>query len=543
MKQLLLSLSTKVFMSAAALVLCGMLQAQVSPETMKTISTPDKSAKTRIGVLEFRDGMPSTKTAQALWDELDYVRGVDAFMNGYAAVSQWAIQAGFQEQGIKDNEVLVFSKLMDCRSLFLTANADTYYFWSFVDLSNGPMIVETPPNTLGVFDDMWWRWVSDFGVPGPDRGMGGKYLLVPEGWKGQLPSEGYFIRHARTSRVSFLGRAFIDEQPIAEIDKTVKSTLKIYPYAPGGYGTTIASFLGGDAKLGQLQKPTETKFHEGSGRIMNTIPPADYSYFEMLDKAVQAEPAEALDPEVAGQLYAIGIVKGRSFNPDARMKGILTEAAAVGNAASRTISFAPRASEGFGYYDAKSQWVNSLFVGGYEFLSPPPEVTREGIKQSANDGATKLNSRIGMFYTATGITPAMCMRLTGIGSQYLVAFFDAKGVALDGAKTYKIVLPKGIPAAKFWSLTVYDNQTRSMLATSQMFPRVGSQNYPTPAAKTEADGSTIVWFGPKRPAAAHDSNWVQTTPGKGWFVMLRLYSPEQSFFDKSWKVGDVEEVK
>ncbi len=533
----------KIYAISASLFICSLLQAQVSPETIKSISTSDKSEKTRIGVLEFKDGIPSAKTAQSIWNELDYIRGVDAFINAYPAVSQYAIRDGFLKAGVNDNEVLVFSKLMNCKSLFLTANADTYYFWSYVDLSKGPVVIETPPNTLGIFDDMWWRWVGDFGVPGPDRGIGGKYLLVPEGYKGQLPGEGYFVRYSRTSRVAVLGRAFIDEQPIAEIDKIVKSTLKIYPFAAGGYGTTIASFLAGESILGQLQKPTEVKFHEGSDRVMNTIPPADYSFFEMLDKAVQAESAEALDPEIAGMLYAIGIVKGKTFAPDARMKKILVEAAAVGNAASRTISVAPRASEGFAYYGGNSQWVNSLFVGGYEFLIPPPDITKEGVKQYPNDGARKLDSRIGMFYTATGITPAMCMRLPNIGSQYLVTFHDVQGIAFDGAKTYKVALPKGIPAAKFWSLTVYDNQTRSMIQTPQMFPRAGSQSYPTPAAIAETDGSTVIYFGPKKPANAKEGNWIQTTPGKGWFLMIRLYSPLPSFFDKSWKVGEVEEVK
>lgn len=536
-------MNKRIFAISAILLAYGALQAQVAPETLKSISTPDKSTKTRIGVLEFKDGAPSSKTASALWDELDYIRGVDAFINGYAAVSQYAIHNGFQEQGIKDNEVLVFSKLMNSKSLFLTANADTYYFWSFLDLSNGPVIIETPPNSLGVLDDMWWRWISDFGVSGPDRGVGGKYLIVPPGYQGQLPEEGYFIRHSRTNRVSFLGRAFIDEQPISEIDKIVKSTLKIYTYAPGGYGTTIASFLAVENKLGQLQKPTEVKFHEGSDRIMNTIPPADYSYFEMLDKAVQAEPAEALDPEVAGQLYAIGIIKGKTFNPDERMKKILVEAATIGNAASRTIAFSPRQSEQFGYYGNNSQWVNSLFLGGYEFLTPPPEITKEGVKQYPIDGAYKINARIGMFYTATGITPAMCMRLPNIGSQYLAGFHDSKGIALDGGKTYKVVLPKGIPAAKFWSLTAYDNQTRSMLETPQLFPRAGSQNYPTAAATAEADGSTVIYFGPKKPATVKEGNWIQTMPNKGWFVLVRLYSPLPAFFDKSWKVGEIEEVK
>ena len=132
------------------------------------------------------------------------------------------------------------------------------------------------------------------------------------------------------------------------------------------------------------------------------------------------------------------------------------------------------------------------------------------------------------FYTATGITPAMCMRLTNIGSQYLIANVDADGEPFDGAKTYRVTLPKDIPAARFWSFTVYDNQTRSMLQTDQRYPRAGSQSYPSPAAEPEPDGSTVVYFSPTQPDGVADGNWIQTDPDKGWFVVLRLYSPLQS---------------
>ncbi|HME32226.1 MAG TPA: DUF1214 domain-containing protein, partial [Terriglobales bacterium] len=158
-------------------------------------------------------------------------------------------------------------------------------------------------------------------------------------------------------------------------------------------------------------------------------------------------------------------------------------------------------------------------------------------------GARTLDSRTAMFYYATGITPAMCMRLTEIGSQYLGAFTDSKGEYLDGSKTYKITLPPNIPAAKFWSFTVYDNQTRSMLDTPQRFPRAGSQSYPTPAAVANPDGSTIVYFGPTKPAGVKDGNWIQTVPGKGWNTLLRFYSPLEPFFSKTWRPGEFELVK
>ena len=167
---------------------------------------------------------------------------------------------------------------------------------------------------------------------------------------------------------------------------------------------------------------------------MNTIPPNDFAYWETIDELVQQEPAGSGDPEILGQLAAVGIRKGQSFAPDERMRAILEDAVAVGNATARTISFAPRESEGFAYYPG-SAWFNMLFVGGYEFLTPPPEITADGVVQHASDGARKLNSRIAFYYPATGDSPAMCMRLTGIGSQYLIASRDADGEFVDGART------------------------------------------------------------------------------------------------------------
>ena len=200
-----------------------------------------------------------------------------------------------------------------------------------------------------------------------------------------------------------------------------------------------------------------------------------------------------------GQLAAIGIVKGQPFEPDERMRRILEDAAAVGNATSRALFFDSRASEEFAYYGDDSAWFNMLWVGGYTFETPPPLVTKEGIKPFPATGVRKLHSRTSFLYAATGVSPAMCMRLTGIGSQYLMAVKDADGNVFDGAQTYQVTLPPDIPAARFWSFTLYDNETRSMLQTPQRFPRAGSQSYPTPAATANDDGSTTITFGPERP--------------------------------------------
>jgi hypothetical protein len=516
--------------------------------------TTSNRVESSIGVLEYKDGAPSKTTSQKAYDYLDLMHAVEAFTNAYQGASTSALVKGLNDAGIPNNEALIFSELMDAKSLFLTANADVIYFFSNLDVTNGPIVVETPPLSLGVIDDMWFRWVTDFGLPGPDRGEGGKYLIVPPGYKGALPETGYTICKMRTTRAILLGRSFLENNDPKPAAALLKKTFKIYPFRFGGYGTSIATALDGSESLlrnpeGQLDwsflRPQEpVKFHEGSGKSMNTIPPNDFSYFEMINDLVQKEPANALDPEIMGSLAAIGIVKGKPFNLDERMKKILTDAAKIGTAIARTVNWNARASEGFDYYPGSHTWTNYLFVGGYTFETPPPAVSAEGvITPYPPTGARTLNSRTGMFFYATGVTPAMIMRLTGIGSQYLGAWSDSKGEYFDGGKTYKITLPANIPAQKFWSFTVYDNQTRSMLETPQRYPRAGSQSYPSPAAVANPDGSTTVWFGPSKPSSVPDGNWIQTVPGKGWNVLLRLYSPTETFFTKTWRAGEIEKVE
>jgi hypothetical protein len=515
----------------------------VSSETLHSISTPER-VDSRLGALEYVDGFPSRATSELVYDHLDFVHALNVFLNGFAGASTYALRKGFQDAGAKDNQILMFSELMDSESLFLTANADTVYFIGIVDLSSGPMVVETPPDALGIFDDMWWRWIVDFGLPGPDRAEGGRFLLIGPDYDGPLPDSGYHLGHSRTTRAFMLGRSFINENPDMDPAPTVeliKRTTKIYPYAQGGFGTSVATLLEGQVRRDPPAEIPETVFVEASGKAFNTIPPTDSNFYALLNELVQEQPAGSTEIELTGELAAIGIVKGKPFAPDERMRRVLEEAAAVGTATSRALLFDPRESEGFAYYDG-SAWENQMWVGGYNFETPPPLVTADGIKPFPATGVRALHSRVAWFYGYTGVTPAMCMRLTGIGSQYVFAFYDADGNRLDGGKNYRVTLPPDIPAARFWSITLYDTETRSMLQTPQRYPRAGSQCYPTPAATANADGTTTVTFSPERPADSPEGNWIQTTEGKGFFPILRLYSPLQSFFDKSWRPSEIEAV-
>jgi hypothetical protein len=498
--------------SLAAATLAGALAAATihaqTPQKMKmttsippSITTPD-SVDTPIGTLKFFDGFPDEATVQKVYDNLDFSRGVQAFMSGMPGTSLVGMRTGFEKLGAINGTILIFEDRLDSKSLFLTGNTDSVYFSTWLNLKDGLLVIESPPNVLAFLDDSWFQYVADIGNAGPDKGKGGKYLVLPPGYKGEVPG-GYFVARSRTYNLWLMGRGFMVNGDLKPAVEGIKKNLRIYP-------------------LAQAKNPPETKFINGSGVELNTIHANDFSYFEELNEVVQEEPSEALDPERLGLFASIGIEKGKPFAPDARMKKILTEAAAVGNATSRAILFRTRMKEA--YYYPNSAWVTT-FAGGYEFLLQP--------------GVRNLDARTMFHYYATGITPAMALKMVGIGSQYAAAFVDSEGRPLDGSKTYKIHLPPNIPAKNFWSFVVYDNQTRSMLQTDQPFPSIGSQ---AKGIVVNTDTSVDVWFGPTAPQG-HEANWVQTVPDKGWNVLLRLYGPLQPWFDKTWKPGEFELVK
>ena len=402
------------------------------------ITTPDK-VQTRLGTLSFFDGFPDDATVETVMDNLDFSRGVQAFLNGMPGASLVGMRAGYRKLGVVNDTVLLFESLFDSKSLFLTGNTDSVYFSTWLDLTDGPLVLEAPPKVLAMLDDFWFQYVTDIGNAGPDKGQGGKYLVLPPGYKGEVP-EGYFVAHSRTYNLWLMGRGFKVDGDLRPGVESIKKNLRIYP-------------------LAQAENPPQTTFINGSGVELNTIHANDFSYFEELNQIVQEEPSDALDPERLGLFASIGIEKGKPFAPDARMKKILTEAAAVGNATARAMLFRNRMKDA--YFFPNSAWMTTFIGGSYEFLSQP--------------GVRNLDARALFHYYATGITPAMAMKMVGIGSQYAAAFVDSEAKPLDGSKTYKIHLPPNIPAKDFWSFVVYDNQTRSMLQTDQRFPSIGSQ--------------------------------------------------------------------
>jgi hypothetical protein len=468
-----------------------------------SIETPD-TVQTRIGTLKFFDGLPDPETVNKVYDNLDFSRGVEAFLSGMPAASVYAFCEGLSQAGVKRNSGIgITEDLMDARSLFLTPNSTTVYVLACLDLKDGPVVLEVPPGVLGPVDDAYFRYVTDVGLIGPDKGKGGKYLFVPPGYTGQLPSEGYFVAKSPTYSNLIFYRAFVQNGNIAAATQGVKANARIYP-------------------LSAAANPPPATFVNTSGMQFNTIHANDFHFYEEINSVIQHEPADAFDPEIVGLFAAIGIKKDKPFAPDARMKAILIDAVAVANATARAILFAPRDERVKLYSDR--QWGTGFVGGSYEFL---------------NNGERMLDARTLFHYYATGITPAMAFSKPGTGSAYAYAARDSMGRYLDGGKTYKITLPAPIPAGQFWSFMVYDGQTRSMLETDQKLAGLDSNE---PDIKKNADGSVTVWFAPKAPAG-QEANWVQTMPGKGWNSLLRLYAPLEPWFDKTWKPGDFELVE
>jgi hypothetical protein len=465
-----------------------------------SIRIPDR-LDTRIGTLAFVDGFPDPATVERVYDGLDFQRGVQAFLTCIPAVSQHAVRKALRTFGPDNHTVLLFESLMDSKTLFLSGNTDTVYAMAWLDLRNGPVVVESPPNTFGLVDDAWLRYVADLGNAGPDRGKGGKFLFVPPGHRDRLPS-GHFVFHSRTFGNAFGARGFLVKGSTRPATEAFEKQLRIYP-------------------LSQARNAPPSNVVRVSGHSFNTIFPADLTYFEALDQIVQEEPLESSDAETLGLLAALGIRKGRPFAPEPRMRRILAEAAAVGHATARALAYRPRIDDAYLY--PNSSWITPFAGGSYEF---------------APGGVPLLDARTLFFFIATGITPAMTSKMVGSGSQYAAAFVDSRDRPLDGRNTYRLHLPPEVPAKIFWSVTAYDVQTRSQLQTHQRLPSVGSQT----GVVLSHDRSVDIFFGP-RPPAGQDHNWVQTVPGKGWFAALRLYGPREAWFDKSWRPSDLEELE
>ncbi|MDH6279616.1 DUF1254 domain-containing protein [Prescottella agglutinans] len=449
--------------------------------------------ETPIGAFEFFDGVPLPDTTRKLYEGLDFLRGIEVFLNAVPGASLVAMRRGFRSVGVDGIATMAYTEpRANSGSYFLTPNTETTYGTMFIDLRDGPVVIEPPTQSLCVVDDFWFRYVADMGIAGPDKGEGGKYLFLPPGYEGHEP-DGYYTYRTPTFTNWVVFRALGGVE-------AMKQT-RVY-------------------RLADAANPPALAFVNVADKTFNTVHANDFSFFEEVDELVQEEPAESLDPERAGQLAAIGIQHGRKFAPDERLRGILDAAAKTAAGISRALVYSPRNPDSFVFEG--SSWKGAFVGGSYEFL---------------DHHARLLDARTQFHYFATVITPAMAHAQVGAGSAYAYTAEDSQGRILDGGKTYRLTLPPNPPAKNFWSVDVYDTQTRSLLQTDNPYPSLMSL---TGTVDSEPDGSCVLWFGPTAPAGK-EANWIQTMPNKSWFPMLRLYGPLQPWFDRTWQPSEIEE--
>jgi hypothetical protein len=464
--------------------------------------------------LPYQTGYLGAKESQQLTDELFYQRGVQTYLWALPALNMYAMKEGSERIFGKGYNVLpIFKERLNAKTLITTPNSDVIYALGYLDLKeDGPLVIEVPPGLQGILDDFWQRpipsvgeidgrkWSGDVGLPGPDKGNGGKYLILPPEYTGDVPS-GYFTYRSGTYGVFVFWRGFFkDPKQLADPVKVMEQT-RIYP-------------------LGKKETAKPMQFPDASAKPSNMLYPQDGSAFDMLSRFIDHEYVDPSDLYMRGMAAEIGIVKSKPFSPDASARALLDKAARAAARAAHVMAYAPSPLVTNGLWFPGRHWING-FPGNATFNS---------------ESFDYLNARTGFFTIAYSASPAMALSMDSVGAKYCIAMMDANGDFLDGSRNYKLHVPKDIPVALFWSVSVYDPITGSGLDNGQPFPSLNTMDKPV----QNTDGTTDIYFGPKSPGAG--KNWLATIPNKGWFTIFRLYGPKKAFFDKTWQLPDVEKM-
>ena len=453
----------------------------------------------------FKGGYPTPDTVQKAYDDADLARAIEAYKFFFPAVSILGTWDGNIAAGTVPNKALLILHGRPEQVVF-TPNSDTPYAGGTIDLKDGPMVVEIPPGPImAVVNDLNQRYVMDMGLPGPDEGKGGKHVILPPGYKGDVPA-GCYSGTATTNRVLVLFRA-------------------IPPAGDDAKGVEMLKTI----KVHALNAPADAKPIEW---IDQGAKPADFSpvrwergidYWKKLHEIIDTEPAYEAYRTEYGRLATLGIEKGKPFTPDARMTAILEKAAAMANDQMRVASFADRRDDRVMWPDRQWEWATLRPENGTFDLPNYKD----------------LDARAKWFYQAQIESPAMFRRTAAAGSLYWLGTRDSTGAYLDGGKTYKLTVPQPVPAKLFWSVTVYDPANRSEIATDQGKAALRSLF----ELKDKASEKSVdLYFGPTAPAG-REGQWIKTISGKGWFVYFRIYGPEAAAFDRMWKPGDFELVR
>jgi hypothetical protein len=475
--------------------------------------------------LPFSENRPTVETAQTLTDELLFQRATQTYLWALPLINTLGMKVGSEKQfGSGYNVLPIWKKRLDAKTLVTTPNSDVIYAMSYVDLGkDGPIVFEAPPQMQGILLDFWQhpipvdggKYFGDVGLFGPDQGKGGKFLLLPPGYKGPVPS-GYYVYRSSTNNVFVFLRAFYADPHNLDPPVNLLQQSKIYP-------------------LNNKAAAKPMSFPDGSGIPVNMLPRSDASAFDQLKTLIDSESPSVASTDWLGMLATLGIVKGQPFNPDAKTRAILDSAAKTGYKMSRVIGSQSNVS-GLSFLTYPNRhWLNPMASG------TPQNLTGEFADNQwtrRDGGYIDLNTRIWFFTDYYSLSPGMISQTPGKGAKYGIAFVDSENNPLTGDNNYRINLPANIPAANFWSVTLYEAENASGLANGQPFPSLGSRDKPA----QNPDGSTDIYLGQKAPAGK-EANWMATPAGRGYFVIFRLYGPTEAAINKTWIPGDVEKSK
>jgi hypothetical protein len=422
-------------------------------------------------------------------------RAVEAVIWGMSAVNfDLLCQAMIQAKGAF-NQVVYWSRLPDWKNQTLTPNPDTIYLFPFFNTKDvGPMVLEIPPadegSITGSIDDAWQAALEDVGPAGVDKGKGGKYLILPPGYKDKV-TNGYIALPSETYTGFAVLRSNLKTGSEADIANAV------------AYGKRVRFY-----PLAQASNPPPTTFVDAIDVMFDSTIPYDLRFFQSLDRFVQREPWLERDKAMIDQLKSIGIEKGKPFSPDAKTQEVLKEAA----------------REAHVWLDVQNEGVfaSSFNEGSHWALPASPDVVEGMQTLFAKPDAYPVDGR--------GVTYSMAYfsaKHLGQGQFYLMTIVDKTGQPFDGSAAYCLTVPANAPVRLYWSATVYDRATHALIRNMSW----SSRSSHTPGIQKNADGSVDIYFGPKTPTGK-ESNWVPTSAAGKFEVLFRLYGPEKSLFDK-----------
>jgi hypothetical protein len=458
----------------------------------------------------FSQGYPTGDTAEDIYRNSDLRRAVEAYKIFLPTVATEAVIQQMITAGAVPNKIGIVMA-QGPKQQFAATNSDTPYSLATLDLKQaGPMVIEMPANKLliGLVDDHNMRWITDTGSIGPERGEGGKHLILPPDYDGDIP-EGYYVSQSKTWRLV----AAIRTVPLdGDVPKAIKAVhgIKIYPLSKAG-------------------EPVEHYYIDVTHKRM-PLPLLEWEgtleYWRQLHAIIQYEYPQVENRFAMGALTELGMETGKPFDPSPERERLLRKAAEIAHAELSVSLYANRRPSRIAWEG--QQW-ESIPVGTFH----PPTGDFGTASQIDLDAYDQY------FFFGWGTSAAIGKQEVGGGSIYFTAFMDRSSSYLDGGKSYSMTIPGPVPAALFWSATVYDAETRVLIETPLDRAAVRSH---LDRPKGNSDGSYDIYFGPEAPAGM-ESNWVQTIPGRGWFPMVRLYGPQKEVFDGSWKLTDIVELK